>query len=132
VVGRKLFDSTGGWRRRHPMDRPVVVVIDSVPESWPREDAPFTFVTDGIAAAIDKAKIAGGGQGGRDQRRHHCLQCLNAGLLDEMWVDLVPVLLGGGTLFFDQLKAASVELESPISAVQGSDVTHLRYRVRYR
>jgi hypothetical protein len=49
-----------------------------------------------------------------------------------MWVDLVPVLLGGGTLFFDQLKAASVELESPISVVQGSDVTHLRYRVRYR
>jgi hypothetical protein len=47
-------------------------------------------------------------------------------------LDLVPVLLGGGTPFFDQLKAAPVELEGPVSVVQGSDVTHLRYRVRHR
>ena len=47
-------------------------------------------------------------------------------------VDLVPVLLGGGTSFFDQLKAAPVELEGPTSVVQGTDVTHLRYRVRSR
>jgi hypothetical protein len=59
-------------------------------------------------------------------------QCLNAGLLDEIWVDLVPVLLGGGTPFFDQLKVAPVELEGPTSVVQGTDVTHLRYRVRSR
>ena len=47
-------------------------------------------------------------------------------------VDVVPVLLGGGTPFFDQLKAAPVELEGPTSVVQGTDVTHLRYRVRSR
>ena len=132
VVGRRLFDFTGAWGGNHPMGRPVVVVTHSVPDGWPREDAPFTFVTDGIESAIEKAKaIAGdkvvGVNGGTIAR-----QCLNAGLLDEIWVDLVPVLLGGGTPFFDELTGAPVELEGPVSVVEGTDVTHLRYRVRYR
>jgi dihydrofolate reductase len=58
-------------------------------------------------------------------------QCLDAGLLDEIWVDLVPVLLGGGTSYFSELRRAPVELEGPISVVEGADVTHLRYRVHY-
>jgi dihydrofolate reductase len=57
-------------------------------------------------------------------------QCLNVGLLDEIWVDLVPVLLGGGTPFLAQLEGAPFELEGPVSVVQGTDVTHLRFRVR--
>jgi dihydrofolate reductase len=132
VVGRRLFDYTGGWDGNHPMGAPVVVVTHSVPEGWPREDAPFTFVTDGIESAIEKAKALAGDKvvgvnGGTIAR-----QCLNAGLLDEIWVDLVPVLLGGGTPFFDELKGAPVELEGPVSVVEGIDVTHLRYRVRGR
>jgi dihydrofolate reductase len=130
VVGRRLFDSMGAWGGNHPMGRPVVVVTHSVPDGWPREDAPFTFATDGIESAIENAKALAGDKvvgvnGGTIAR-----QCLNAGLLDEIWVDLVPVLLGGGTPFFDQLKDVPVELEGPISVVQGTDVTHLRYRVR--
>jgi dihydrofolate reductase len=130
VVGRKLFDWTGGWGGNHPMGGPVVDVTHSVPEGWPREDAPFTFVTDGIERAIETAKVLAGDKtvgvnGGTIAR-----QCLNAGLLDEIWVDLVPVLLGGGTPFFDQLADAPVELEGPVSVVEGNDVTHLRYRVR--
>jgi dihydrofolate reductase len=58
-------------------------------------------------------------------------QCLDAGLLDEIWVDLVPVLLGGGTPYFSELRRVPVELEGPISVAEGADVTHLRYRVRY-
>jgi dihydrofolate reductase len=130
VVGRKLFDSTNAWGGNHPMGRPVVVVTHSVPEGWPRDDAPFTFVTDGIERAVEQAKALAGDKvvgvnGGTIAR-----QCLEAGLLDELWVDLVPVLLGGGTPFFDQVKGAPVELEGPLSVVQGTDVTHLRYRVR--
>ena len=132
VVGRRLFDSTGGWGGNHPLGLPVVVVTRSVPEGWPRKDAPFMFVTDGIHSAIERAKALAGNKvvgvnGGTIAR-----QCLNVGLLDEIWVDLVPVLLGGGTPFFDQLKDAPIELEGPISVVEGTDVTHLRYRVRYR
>jgi dihydrofolate reductase len=131
VVGRRLFDSTGAWGGNHPMGLPVVVVTHSVPEGWPREDAPFTFVTDGIESAIETAKgLAGekvvGVNGGMIAS-----QCLNAGLLDEVWVELVPVLLGAGTPFFDQLTSAPVELEGPVTVVEGNRVTHLRYRVRY-
>jgi len=133
VVGRHLFDLIGGWGGNHPLGKPVVVLTHTVPDGWPRDDAPFTFVTEGIERAVEVAKeLAGddgkvvGVNGGTIAR-----QCLDAGLLDEIWVDLVPVLLGDGTPYFDQLHAAPIELEGPISSVQGIDVTHLRYRVRY-
>ncbi len=130
VVGRKLFDAMDGWGGEHPMGVPTVVVSHSVPDGWPREGAPFEFVTDGIASAIERAKALAGDKvvgvnGGTIAR-----QCLDAGLLDEIWIDLVPVLLGGGTAFFDELQVAPVELEGPISVVDGTGVTHLRYRVR--
>ena len=129
VVGRRLFDLTSGWGGTHPMDRPVVVLTHTVPEGWPSEGKNFTFVTDGIEAAIDKAKQLADGKvvgvnGGSIAR-----QCLNAGLLDEIWVDLVPVLLGAGVSFFDQLENAPVELEGP-EIIEDTGVTHLRYRVR--
>jgi dihydrofolate reductase len=113
------------------MGRPVVVVTHSVPEGWPREHAPFAFVTDGIESAIEQASALAGDKAVGVNGGTIARQCLNAGLLDEIWVDLVPVLLGGGTPFFDQLNGAPVELEGPTSVVQGTDVTHLRYRVRY-
>lgn len=131
VVGRHLFDFTDAWGGEHPMGKHVVVLTHEVPEGWPREGEHFTFVTAGIERAIAVAcDLAGdkvvGVNGGTIAR-----QCLDAGLLDEIWVDLVPVLLGGGTRFFDQLKDAPIELEGPLSNVDGLDVTHLRYRVRY-
>jgi dihydrofolate reductase len=132
VVGRRLFDLTDGWGGNHPLGRPVVVVTHSVPAGWPREDAPFTFATDGIDRAIETARGIAGDKAIAVNAGTIAQQCLNAGLLDEVWFDLVPVLLGGGTAFFEDLKAAPVELEGPISAVQGIDVTHLRYRVRGR
>jgi dihydrofolate reductase len=130
VVGRKLFDLTDAWGGNHPMGRPVVVVTHRVPEGWPREDAPFTFVTDGIESAIDRAKALAGDRAVGVNGGTMARQCLDAGLLDELWIDLVPVLLGGGTPFFAHLKSAPAELEGPISVVEGVDVTHLRYRVR--
>jgi dihydrofolate reductase len=107
-----------------------VVVTHTVPEGWPRDDAPFTFVTDGIESAIEQAKALAGDKVVGVNGGTIASQCLDAGLLDEVWVDLVPVLLGGGVRFFDQLQGAPFELEGPVSVVEGSDVTHLRYRVR--
>ena len=130
VVGRKLFDYTNGWDGNHPMGLPVVVVTHSVPDGWPREDAPFTFVSDGIESAIERAKALAGGKGVGVYGGTIARQCLNAGLLDEICVDLVPVLLGGGTPFFDALTGTPVELEGPVSVVEDRDVTHLRYLVR--
>ncbi len=130
VVGRHLFDITRGWDGSHPLDLPVVVVTHSIPDGWPRDDAPFTFVTDGIERAIEVATEIAGGKvvgvnGGQIAR-----QCLEAGLLDEIWVDLAPVLLGGGRPFFDEVAGAPYALDGPVSVVQGDRVTHLRYRVR--
>jgi dihydrofolate reductase len=130
VVGRRLFDSTGGWGGNHPIGVPVVVVTHSVPDGWPREDAPFTFVTDGIESAIEQARALAGEKDVAVNGGTIARQCLNAGLLDEISVDLVPVLLGDGTPFFDELTGAPVELEGPLSVTEGIHVTHLRYRVR--
>ncbi|MGR6317558.1 dihydrofolate reductase family protein [Micromonospora soli] len=130
VVGRRLFDMTRGWGGRHPMDVPVVVVTHSVPEGWERESDSFVFVTDGIVSAIDRARaIAGDKQVGVNGGTI-AAQVLEAGLLDEVHVDLVPVLLGDGIPFFAGLKIAPVQLAGPTRVVEGSGVTHLAYRVR--
>ena len=128
VVGRKLYDSTNGWGGRHPMDLPVVVLTHNPPAGLP-EDSPFTFVTDGIERAIETARELAGERGVGVNGGTIASQCLDAGLLDEIWVELVPVLLGGGTPYFEHLAGAPVELEGPLSVIEGRDVTHLRYRV---
>jgi dihydrofolate reductase len=89
----------------------------------------FHFVTDGIQAALEQAKQAAGGKdvmlwGGAQVVN----QYLAAGLLDELELHVVPVLLGGGARLFDDLANATVQLEQ-IRSVEGSRVTHLKYRV---
>jgi dihydrofolate reductase len=129
VVGRHLFDITSGWGGRHPMDVPVVVLTHSVPDGWERESEHFVFVTEGgIQAAVAKARELAGEKNVVVNSGQMATRAIQAGLIEEIGVDLVPVLLGGGTPFFDRL-GAPVDLEGPISAVQGKAVTHLRYRV---
>ena len=129
IVGRHLFDMMNGWGGTHPMGVPVVVLSHTVPEGWPREGADFHFVTTGIEDAVATAsKIAGDKVVGVNAGTI-ASQCLNAGLLDEVWIDLVPVMLGGGTSFFSDLLGAPILLEDPI-VKEGKGVTHLRYRVR--
>jgi dihydrofolate reductase len=57
-------------------------------------------------------------------------QCLEAGLLDEVGIELVPVVLGGGKTLFGELATTPVQFEGPIAVVEGAGVTHLRYRVK--
>ena len=130
LVGRHLYDMTNAWGGRHPLDRTTVVLTHRPPDDRPAADDDFVFVTEGIEAAVARAReIAGdrdvGVNGGQMAR-----QCLDAGLLDEVHVDLVPVLLGGGTPFFGGLASAPVQLDGPLSVVEGTGVTHLRYAVR--
>lgn len=129
VVGRSLFDNMGGWGGRHPADKPVVVLTHrDAPEGW--EGKPFTFVTGGIERAIEVASELAGGKGVGLNGGTIASQALDAGLLDEIWIDLVPVVLGGGTPFFSQLGSAPIVLEDPESVTEGTNVTHIRYRVR--
>jgi dihydrofolate reductase len=130
VVGRKLFDFTSGWGGKHPMEKPVVVLTHSVPDGWAQQNEWFTFVHGGIEEAVATAKELAGGKGVGVNGGTIASQCLDAGLLDEVWVDLVPVLLGNGTPFFDHLKIAPVVLDGPLKVAESSRVTHLRYQVR--
>lgn len=129
VCGRRLFDFTRGWGGRPPNASPTFVVTHRPPPpDWPPlPDAPFTFV-DSLDAAMAGARAVAGdgdiGVAGADLAQ----QCLAAGLLDEVRVDLVPVLLGRGIRYFGALPD-TVLLDDP-QVVEGTRVTHLRYRVR--
>jgi dihydrofolate reductase len=129
VVGRRLFDYTHGWDGSHPVGVPVFVVTHTVPEGWPRADAPFTIVTDGVESAVAQASELAGDKTVGVAGPNVIQQCLHAGLIDELRVELVPVLLGEGIRFFDNLTDAPVMLENP-TIIQGDRVTHLIYRVR--
>lgn len=131
IAGRRLFDLTNGWGGRHPAGCPVVVVTHTVPEGWPRDNAPFTFVTDGVESAVAKAKAIAGDKIVAVASPNITQQCLNLGLLDEIRVDLVPVLLGDGIRFFDNLRETPIMLDDP-EVTEGVRVTHMSYRVRAR
>jgi dihydrofolate reductase len=130
VVGRRLFDITNGWGGRHPMDVPDVVVTHSVPEGWEPESDSFVFVTDGIESAIARAKAIAGEKEVGVNGGTIAAQVVEVGLLDEVHVDLVPVLLGAGGPLFADLKIAPLQLDGPFRVVEGDGVTHLAYRVR--
>jgi dihydrofolate reductase len=129
LVGRRTFDYTDGFGGSHPMGVPLFIVSHSVPDGWPRDDAPFTFVTDGVESAVAQAKAAANGKDVGVAGPNIAQQCLNAGLLDEVHIQLVPVLLGQGIRFFDNVQESPVMLEDP-TVIEGRRVTHLCYRVR--
>jgi dihydrofolate reductase len=128
VVGRRHFDHAGGWGGRHPMDLPVFVVTHSVPHEWVYEGSPFTFVTDGVESAVERATEAAGDKGVGVGGANVAQQSIKAGLIDEIGIDLAPVLLGDGIRFFDNLGDAQIELERT-RVVEAPGVTHLRFRV---
>ncbi|UVE93993.1 dihydrofolate reductase family protein [Dietzia sp. B32] len=129
IVGRHVFDLTDGWDGRPPsgVDDVVVVSHRPPPEGWDLE-APFHFVTDvdhAVATARQLAgdrviEVAAGDVGG---------QVLAAGLVDEVRMDVVPVVLGSGKRYFGPVDARHL-LEDPDVVIRGRRVLHLRYLVR--
>jgi dihydrofolate reductase len=129
IVGRHVFDITDGWDGEPPsgVDHVVVVTHRPMPEGWDPA-APFSFV-DGVRAAVARAQelagdriveVAAGEVGG---------QVLAAGLVDEVRMDVVPVVFGSGKRYFGSVEAQHL-LEGPVEVVQGNRVLHLRYHVR--
>jgi dihydrofolate reductase len=129
MVGRHLYDLVNAWGGRHPLDVTTVVLTHRPPEDRPLADDNFVFVTEGIEAAIATAKQIAGDRNVAVNGGQMAKQALEAGLLDEIGVDLVPVVLGDGTRLFADLGSAPMEFEGPILVVEGIGVTHLRYRV---
>jgi dihydrofolate reductase len=127
IVGRRTFEFAGGWGGDHHDGVPIFVLTHAAPE----EPAPGAarYVTDGIASCVAQAKAAAGG---RDILLHGAAtaqECLRAGLLDEMELQLMPVLLGQGRRLFEDLPPDHIELEL-LRSLDGPGVLHLRYRVR--
>lgn len=131
VMGRRLFDLTDGWGGTPAVGDAAFVVTHRVPTEWieTHPDAPFTFVTDGVESAIAKAQAVAGDRVVSLTAGNLAGQALAAGLVDELRVDLVPVLLGTGVRYFGDFTGAERLLENP-QVVQGDRVTHLHYRVR--
>jgi dihydrofolate reductase len=127
ICGRTLFYFTDGWGGRHTMDVPVVVVTHQVPTSWveAHPDAPFQFVTDGVEEAVARAQEIAGERVVAVVAGTVARQCLELGLLDEVAIDLVPVVMGSGRPFFGELSLEDVPLGDPTVCIQGDRVTHL-------
>ena len=128
VIGRRLFDMTNGWEGSPPAGQHVVVVSHRPkPGGW-HPEASYHFV-DGVAEAVAKAEelagdrivaVAAGDAGG---------QALALGLVDEVAMDVVPVVFGSGKRYFGSVDAQHL-LEDPHTVIQGDRVLHLAYRVR--
>ncbi|GIJ73451.1 dihydrofolate reductase family protein [Virgisporangium ochraceum] len=131
VIGRRLFDLTNGWNGRPAVGDHVFVVTHRAPTDWPFPDAPFTFVTDGLESAIARAKGAAGGRDVSLTGGDLLGQALSAGLVDELRVDLVPVVFGRGVRLFGAFAGPPALLGDP-EIVAGDRVTHLRYAVHTR
>ena len=137
VMGRNMFGGgpgpwgddpwNGWWGDEPPFHHPVFVVTHHARPPLALEGTTFTFVTDGIASALDQARAAADGRdvslgGGAEVAREY----LAAGLVDEMEIDLVPILLGDGERLFDGLGLGGPDLVH-VRTVAAPGVTHLRF-----
>jgi dihydrofolate reductase len=127
IAGRRMFDVAHAWAG-HPPIAPCFIVTHRVPVEWVTEGSPFTFVSDGIESAVAQARQAAGDKNVAVATASITQQCLNAGLLDEIHIDLAPVLLGKGIRLFDHLQGTPIELENT-QVLAAPGVTHLTYRV---
>lgn len=128
VTGRHDFDVSDAWGGKPPYSWPSFIVTHNPPQEWVKPGSPFTFVTDGVVSALEQAQRVAGDKHVVVGGTTIVQQCLKAGLLDEIHIDLASMLLGGGTRLFDHLDAEPIELER-LHIVEGTDVTHIGFRV---
>ena len=133
VMGRKTL-ATGdpdAYAGNYEYQVPIFVVTKNPPRLQPKQtdQLTFTFVTDGVESAIQQAKVAVGDKdvtivGGAK----NASQCLNAKLVDEIHMDIMPVLLGNGLRPFEHIDEGSIKLEK-MSVLETSVRTHLKFRI---
>lgn len=135
LMGRRMFEvGVTPWRDPPPFHNLPVFILTHEPRAkMPmRGGTVYTFVTAGIEAGLQQARAAAGRKdvgiwGGANVAR----QYLNAGLLDEMQIHLIPVLLGGGVRLFDDLTPNQIELKRT-RTIETPAATHLRFSVAKR
>ena len=128
ITGRRTFEVADGWGGNHAWG-PAFVVTHEIPHGWPRPNSSVHFVTDGIESAVKQAKAAAGGKNVAVHGADTIRQLLDAGLLDELCIDVAALLLGDGVRLFADLVKTPAVLGNP-TVIAGVGVTHLRYPVR--
>ena len=129
VCGRHVFDITGGWNGVPPVGGHVFVVTHEPPKDWAyRDSAPFTFVTEGVASAVEQAKAFAGDGDVSVAAGVIGDQAIAAGLVDELHCNVVPVLFGSGKRYFGGFDGVPVMLGNP-KVIEGDRVLHLIYPV---
>jgi dihydrofolate reductase len=128
LTGRRTFDKAEGWGGNHAWG-PAFVLTHDIPKGWPRPNSTVHFVTDGIESAVKQARAAAGRKNVGVHGADTIQQLLNAGLVDELSIDIAAVLLGSGVRLFDHLEDTPAVLGNP-TVTAGVGVTHLRYPVR--
>jgi dihydrofolate reductase len=127
IVGRRMFDVVEDWGYQNPFPIPCFVLTHRVDDELLVKAPSFTFVSEGIESALERARAVAGEKdvligGGANVIQ----QYLKAGLVDEMKIHLAPVLLGAGIRLFDDAGPMTFErtrvVESPFT-------THLGFRV---
>jgi dihydrofolate reductase len=137
IMGRKMFGGgdgpwdetwTGWWGEDPPYHVPVFVLTHHAREPLPMQGGTtFTFVTDGIESALEQARAVAGDNdvaiaGGASAVR----QYLAAGMLDELYLHVVPIVLGAGERLLEDVGDPVLE---PVKVIASPAVTHVKYRV---
>jgi dihydrofolate reductase len=135
VMGRNSFamsEDPDWFAGNYEYQVPIFVLTHQPPKKHPKETdtLTFTFVTNGIESAIQQAKAAAGDKdvniiGATSTAK----QCLEAGLADELHVDIMPVFLGGGLRAFEEINEKKIQLERIKVMELPGGRTHLRFRV---
>lgn len=135
VMGKNAFlmaEDPDSYADSYEFQVPIFVLSGTEPEKKPKENEnlTFTFVTEGIEAAIFQATQAAGGKDvtiiGGASTAH---QALRAGLVDEIQIDIVPILLCGGLRLFQALETEQIQLERLKVVELPAGRTHLRFRI---
>ena len=135
VMGRNSFamsENPDWFAGNYEYQVPIFVLTHQPPKKHPKEtdDLTFTFVTDGIESAVEQAKATVGDKdvniiGATSTAR----QCLEAGLADELHVDIMPVFLGSGLRAFEEIDKGQIQLERIKVMELPGGRTHLKFRI---
>ena len=128
LTGRRTGDFADYWGGDHHDGVPIFVPTHTAPGINRYERV--HFVTDGIESCVAQAKAAAGDRDVLLHGAYTAQECLRAGVLDALEIQLMPVLLGRGRLLFDGLEPEHIELDL-VRALQAPKVLHLRYEVRH-
>jgi dihydrofolate reductase len=134
IMGKKVYEMADPFmwiNDDYEFQVPLFILTHQVPEKYPEGNGKLTvnFVTDGIESAVVKAKEMAGDKmvqiiGGA----HTIQQALNAGLCDELQLDIMPILLGGGTRLLENIDTDKIKLER----IKVEETTKMRTSITFK